>query len=219
MPRPTVPGPPGEPELSVVVIGFNDREHLPHAIRSVQDQTLRHIEVIVVDDASTDGSAGVANSIAAQDPRVRVVRLPENSGGCSRPRNAGLERARAPYVMFLDSDDLYDRHACKNMLLTAERTGADVVSGQVKRVHVTKQKETGWIRRLYTRRAVYRGVRENPELFFDPLSTNKLYRRDFLDSNHIRFPEGVHYEDSLFSTKAYCHAEVIAVVPNVIYFW
>ncbi|MGH8892923.1 MAG: bifunctional glycosyltransferase/CDP-glycerol:glycerophosphate glycerophosphotransferase [Actinomycetes bacterium] len=219
MPRPTVPGPPGEPELSVVVIGFNDREHLPHAIRSVQDQTLRHIEVIVVDDASTDGSAGVANSIAAQDPRVRVVRLPENSGGCSRPRNAGLERARAPYVMFLDSDDLYDRHACKNMLLTAERTGADVVSGQVKRVHVTKQKETGWIRRLYTRRAVYRGVRENPELFFDPLSTNKLYRREFLDRHDIRFPEGVHYEDSLFSTKVYCQAEVIAVVPNIVYLW
>jgi CDP-glycerol glycerophosphotransferase len=56
-------------------------------------------------------------------------------------------------------------------------------------------------------------------LFFDPLSTNKIYRRDFLDRNGIRFPEGVHYEDSLFSTKVYCLAESIAVIPNVIYFW
>ena len=150
---------------------------------------------------------------------MRVVRLPENSGGCSRPRNVGLEHARAPYVMFLDSDDVYDRHACKNLLLTAERTGADLVAGQVVRLHLDQQKETGWIKRLYTRRAVYEGIRDNPDLFFDPLSTNKLYRRDFLDSNHIRFPEGVHYEDSLFSTKAYVHAKRIAMVPNVIYYW
>lgn len=202
-----------------MVIGYNDRDNLPRAIDSVQDQSLRHLEIIVVDDASTDGSAEVAERIAADDPRVTVIRLPENSGGCSAPRNAGLDAARAPYVMFLDSDDVYDRHACKTLLLTAERTGADVVAGQVVRRHLTKQKETGWIKRLYERRAVYRGIRENPELFFDPLSTNKLYRREMLDRHGIRFPVGVHYEDSLFSTKVYCHAEVIAIVPNIIYFW
>jgi len=216
VPRPIVPGP---PEVTVVVIGYNDRANLPRAVGSVLDQTLRHLEVIVVDDASTDGSADVADAIAAADPRVRVVRLPENSGGCSRPRNTGLDQARAPYVMFLDSDDRYDRHACKNLLLTAERTDADVVAGQVVRVHDTKKKETGWVSRLYTRRAVYRGIRENPEMFFDPLSTNKLYRRELLDRHRIRFPEAVHYEDSLFSTKVYVHAEVIAVVPNVVYYW
>ena len=219
MPRATVPDPLGDPEVSVVVIGYNDREHLPTAVRSVQEQTLRHLEVIVVDDCSTDGSAEAADEIAREDPRVRVVRLPENSGGCSRPRNVGLDLARAPYVMFLDSDDVYDRHACKNLLLTAERTGADVVAGQVKRLLVSEGKEGGWVKRLYRRRAVYRGIRENPELFFDPLSTNKLYRREFLDRNGIRFPEGVHYEDSLFSTQVYCQAEVIAVVPNVVYLW
>ncbi len=219
MPRAIVPDPLGEPEVSVVVIGYNDREHLPTAVRSVQEQTLRHLEVIVVDDCSTDGSAEAADVIAGQDPRVRVVRLPENSGGCSRPRNVGLDLARAPYVMFLDSDDVYDRHACKNLLLTAERTGADVVAGQVRRLLVTEGKEASWVKRLYRRRAVYRGIRENPELFFDPLSTNKLYRRDFLDRHRIRFPEGVHYEDSLFSTEVYCQAEVIAVVPNIVYLW
>lgn len=212
MSRPTV-------EVSVVVIGYNDRANLPRAIKSVQAQTLRHLEIIVVDDASTDGSAEVAEQIAEKDARIRVVRLPTNSGGCSAPRNAGLGLARAPYVMFLDSDDVYDRHACKLLLLTAERTGADLVSGQVQRVHVSKSKETGWVRRLYTKRAYYDSIRDNPEQFFDPLSTNKLYRRDFLDRHNIRFPVGVHYEDSLFSTMAYCHAEGIAIVPNIVYRW
>ena len=68
-------------------------------------------------------------------------------------------------------------------------------------------------------RAVYQGIRENPSLFFDPLSTNKIYRREFLDRHGIRFPEGVHYEDSLFSTEVYCQAATIAVIPNVVYYW
>jgi CDP-glycerol glycerophosphotransferase len=205
--------------VSVVVIGYNDRANLPTAVRSVLDQTLRNLEVIVVDDCSTDGSGELAEALADEDPRITVLRLPENSGGCSRPRNAGLDRARAPFVMFLDSDDVYERHACKNLLLAAERTAADVVAGRVVRVNLTKDRETMWAKDLFTARAVYRGVRENPMLFFDPLSTNKIYRREFLDRHGIRFPEGVHYEDSLFSTEVYCQAETIAVIPNLVYRW
>jgi CDP-glycerol glycerophosphotransferase len=222
VPQRSAPGPsdaPTVPDVSVVVICFNDRANLPRAVRSVLDQSLRHLEVLVVDDASTDGSADVADRLAAQDPRVSVIRLPENSGGCSRPRNVGMEQARAPYVMFLDSDDYLERHACKNLLLAAERTGADVVAGRVVRENLTKDKQTTWAKDLYTARAVYRGVAENPLLFFDPLSTNKIYRREFLDRHEIRFPEGVHYEDSLFSTKVYCQAETIAVIPNLVYVW
>ncbi len=208
------------PDVSVVVICFNDRANLPRALRSVLDQTLRSLEVLVIDDASTDGSAEVAETIAADDDRVTVVRLPENSGGCSRPRNAGIDRARGRYVMFLDSDDYYERHACKNMLLAAERTGAEVVAGRVIRENLTRGRQTPWAKDLFASgRAFYRGIRENPLLFFDPLSTNKIYRREFLDRHGIRFPEGVHYEDSLFSTKVYCQAESIALIPNDIYYW
>ena len=208
------------PDVSVVVICFNDRANLPRAVRSVLDQTLRNLEVLVVDDASTDGSADVADELAATDERVTVVRLTENSGGCSRPRNTGMDRARGTFVMFLDSDDYYERHACKNLLLAAERTGADVVAGRVVRENLTRGKRTPWAKDLFDGgRSFSRGIRENPMLFFDPLSTNKIYRRSFLDRNAIRFPEGVHYEDSLFSTEVYCQAEGIALIPNVVYTW
>jgi CDP-glycerol glycerophosphotransferase len=203
----------------VVLIGYNDRTNLPRAVRSVLEQTLRNLELIIVDDASTDGSADLAEELTKDDARARVLRLPVNSGGCSRPRNAGIEAARSPYVMFLDSDDYLERHACKNLLVEAERTGADVVSGRVVRLNLTKDKETPWAKDLFRGRAVYQGIRENPSLFFDPLSTNKIYRRDFLDRYEIRFPEGVHYEDSLFSTEVYCQAATIAVIPKVVYYW
>ena len=121
--------------------------------------------------------------------------------------------------MFLDSDDVYERHGCKNLLLAAERTRADVVAGRVVRVNLTKDKESLWAKDLFAARAVYHGVRDNPMIFFDPLSTNKIYRREFLDRHGIRFPEGVHYEDSLFSTKVYCLAETIAIIPNLVYLW
>jgi CDP-glycerol glycerophosphotransferase len=210
---------PGVPDVTVVVIGYNDVANLATAVGSVLDQTLHNLEVVIVDDASTDGTAGVADRLAAEHAQVRAIHLPENSGGCSRPRNVGIEHARAPYVMFLDSDDVYERHACKNLLLEAERTGADVVAGKCVRIFLDRDGEQVWAPELFRERATYAGVRGNPELFFDPLSTNKIYRRQFLDDADIRFPEGVHYEDSLFSTKVYIQANLIAVIPNVVYYW
>src|SRR4051794_719602 len=91
------------PLVSVVVIGYNDAQHLPTAIRSAQRQTHRDLEILVVDDASTDATPVVARRLADHDGRVKVLRLDENSGGCSRPRNVGIEAAQGRYVMFLDS--------------------------------------------------------------------------------------------------------------------
>ncbi|NED56594.1 glycosyltransferase family 2 protein, partial [Micromonospora aurantiaca] len=90
---------------------------------------------VIVDDASTDGTGEVADGLAAAHPgRVRAVHLPSNSGGCGRPRNTGIDASSGRYLMFLDSDDLLDRHACLNLVAAAEDTGADLVSGLCDRV-------------------------------------------------------------------------------------
>lgn len=90
------------PDCTVVVITYNDARRLPRAVRSVLGQTLRDLEVIISDDASTDDTPRVAAELAASDPRVRYLRREHNSGGCGAPRNDGLDAAAAPYVMFLD---------------------------------------------------------------------------------------------------------------------
>lgn len=213
------PGP-DMPDVSVVVIVYNDAANLPRAVTSALGQTLRNLEVVIVDDASTDDTPLVAERLVTQHPgRVRVVRLPENSGGCSRPRNRGIEAARGRYLMFLDSDDELDRHACKTMLVTAETNDVDVVTGQVKRVHADSGETTGWFVHLYRRSGVYHSARDFPALFDDMLSTNKCYRRDFLLESGIRFPEGLLYEDSLFTTQIYLNASGVAVVPHIVYHW
>ena len=209
------------PDVSVVVIVYNDAARLPTAVRSVLRQTLRNLEVIIVDDCSTDTTPQVAEELA-RDPKVRYVRLERNSGGCSMPRNVGIGRARGTYVMFLDSDDTLDMHACMNMVQAAEETGADLVSGVCVRVHHNRSGLTEtvpWWPEMYAERRVLDGVSQMPDLLRDTLSTNKCYRRDFLDANGLLFPVGYHYEDLLFSAKAYLAADRIVLIPETVYHW
>ncbi|MEU9290455.1 CDP-glycerol glycerophosphotransferase family protein [Streptomyces sp. NPDC048275] len=209
--------------VSVVVIVYNDAARLPTAVRSVLDQTLRSVEVVIVDDRSTDGSYEVARRLAAEHPgRVRPFRLPENSGGCGAPRNHGIQQARGDYVLFLDSDDVLERNACRNMLEAAETTGADLVSGLCVRVHVDSRtrKEVQWYPWLYERTRTLESISELPDLLvFDTLSTNKCYRRRFLLDEGLEFPVGIHYEDLLFSARAYVAARRITLIPNRVYDW
>ena len=219
---PRVDAPP--PEVSVVVIVYDDAQRLPRAVRSVLRQTLRAVEAVVVDDASTDGSYEVARELADAHPgRVRAFRLPRNSGGCGGPRNKGITSARGRYVMFLDSDDELDRNACRNLLRAAERTGADLVTGRTVRVHHHARgpdTTTDWYPGLYRRSRTLDSIAELPDLLAcDTLTTNKCYRRDFLLRHRLRFPVGVHYEDLEFSARAYLAARRIAVIPHRVYLW
>ncbi|MFB4307265.1 CDP-glycerol glycerophosphotransferase family protein [Actinomadura sp. GTD37] len=213
------------PDVSVVVIAYNDARRLPRAVASSLAQSLGGVETVIVDDASTDGTGEAADRLAAAHPgRVRAVRLPSNSGGCGRPRNTGIEASSGRYVMFLDSDDLLDRHACLNLLATAEDTGADMVSGLCDRIFLdlprgAKGRVRPWYPWLYQRSAVYESLSENPRLLYDTLSTNKAYRRGFLEEHGLRFVERLHYEDLLFTAEAYLAAERTAVIPHRVYNW
>ncbi|MFF3020016.1 CDP-glycerol glycerophosphotransferase family protein [Streptomyces sp. NPDC057939] len=211
------------PDVSVVVIVYNDAERLQTAVQSVLDQTLRGVEVVIVDDCSKDGSYSVAKELEAAHPgRVRAFQLPENSGGCGAPRNHGIQQATGTYVMFLDSDDVLERNACRNMLAAAERTGSDLVSGMCVRVHLDNRwnKTTEWYPWIYAHTRTLESITEYPDLLvYDTLSTNKCYRREFLLEQGLEFPVGIHYEDLLFSAQAYVAARRITLIPNHVYFW
>lgn len=210
-----------EPDVSVVVIVYNDAGRLPTAVASVLGQSLHNLEVIIVDDCSTDGTARVAAGLAAH-PKVRSITLEANSGGCSLPRNVGIDNARGRYVMFLDSDDTLDRHACLNLLQAAEEHDADLVSGVCVRVHHNRSgliESVPWWPEMYTGVRVLDGVSQMPDLLRDTLSTNKCYRRSFLNAAGLRFPVGFHYEDLLFSARAYLAARRIVLIPQTVYHW
>lgn len=207
------------PDLTVVVIVYNDEKRLATAVRSVLRQTLRSLEVVIADDCSTDTTPEVARRLCEEDPRVRYLRLPNNSGGCGAPRNAGIAAARANNLMFLDSDDRLERHACKNLLEAREDADADFSMGLVRREYMDTKRQTRWYPAFFEGRRVLEGIDDEPELIEETLSVNKLYRREFIEAYDLRFPEDVHYEDQLFTITAYHRAGRIAIIPETVYIW
>ena len=208
---------PREPVITVVLIAFDDEHNLPAAVASARAQTFEDIEILIVDDASTDGTGALADRYATEDERIRVIHHGTNSGGCSGPRNTGIDAARGEWVMFLDSDDELTPGACAVLLEAARRHDADVVSGAMVRVDVGSGRERrkfGWI---YDRERVFGGLREWPDLLFDVMVQDKIFRKALLDEHRIRFPAGLIYEDMDFTTRALARARVAVVIPDIVY--
>ncbi len=211
---------PSQYTVTVVVAAYNASATLDRALRSALNQTHRGVEVLVVDDASTDGTLEVAHQYARQDSRVRVVPRPYNSGGVGAPRNNGIESATGQYLLFLDADDELPHKACEVLLASALATGAEITAGRALRINLAKDETTVWQPQLYaTDRTVSGGLAAAPELFDDPIAAAKLFRVDFLHHHGIRFPEGVFFEDTYFSTVAGFCARNITLLTAPVYRW
>ena len=118
--------------------------------------------------------------------------------------------------MFLDGDDWYTIDACEKMVEAMDRTDSDFVAGQVIR---TNNYEIWYQKQIYSVERINFNIREFTYMLFDSLSVNKIYKRSFLDKHSLRFPEGIHYEDIVFTGKAYFLAESISVIPEPVYYW
>ena len=206
------------PAVSIVLITYNDVARLPRAVDSALGQTLHDLEVIVVDDCSTDETERYVRERMQADARLRYVRLDENSGGCSTPRNTGIEHARGTWLMFCDSDDELERHGAKNLLLAAEQADADLTCGVVERVETSSGDRVRWRVELHEP-GVLDGIADRPELVADTVSVNKMYRRSWLRERGITFPDGLLYEDQLFTMRCYAEAARIAVLDLTVYHW
>jgi glycosyltransferase involved in cell wall biosynthesis len=125
----------GSPFVSIVVPAFNSAAYLGEALSSLRAQTLSDIEIIVVDDGSTDGTGDVARRHAAEDPRVRVLTQEKPSGKPSCARNQALRVARGQYIAFLDADDISVPHRLESALHALELTGAKFAFADVRRLY------------------------------------------------------------------------------------
>ncbi|MGV9246585.1 glycosyltransferase family 2 protein [Streptomyces sp. NPDC003710] len=211
---------PHDAQVSVVVIGYDDATHVTDAVRSALAQGGIVREVIAVDDCSTDGSPALLDALAAEDPRVKVVRRTTNSGGCGTPRNDGIDAATAPYLMFLDSDDILPPGAVDALLMAAVAHATPLAAGLCVRRELPSGREVPWQPELYERPALVSRPSQRPRLVDDTLCVNKLYRTDFLREHGIRFPEGrFPYEDFVFTARVLAAGPSIALVPDTVYVW
>jgi glycosyltransferase involved in cell wall biosynthesis len=173
------------PTVSVIVPVWNVKPYLVQCLDSVVGQTLglERIELIAVDDGSTDGSERILDEYAARYPQVVVSHEP-NSGGPGRPRNIGIDRATGTYVFFLDADDYLGLEALERLVAMAERNESDIVLAK----HVGIEG-----RRIYRRTGMFKQNVDRAEIeqVYRSGNVQKLFRRGFIVRSGMRFPEGV----------------------------
>ena len=205
------------PLLSVVVPAYDVEDYLADCLRSILRQSHAALEVVVVDDGSTDSTGQIADRFAAEDPRVRVIH--QANAGLGAARNEGVRRSTGTYLAFADSDDLLVNGAYAAMVGSLERTGSDLAIGAVERLRGAERFMTPLMRENHQRPRLGVGVEEAPLVLADVFAWNKVFRRSFWDAADLSFPEDVRYEDQPAMTRALIAADAIDVLAEPVYLW
>ncbi|MFI6942397.1 glycosyltransferase [Streptomyces sp. NPDC050418] len=205
--------------VTVVIPAYNAATTIGKALQSAVNQTYEQVEVIVVDDASTDGTLEVVTNFAGNNPHVRVLRRPHNSGGVGAPRNWGIAQAAGRWVLFLDADDELPPRACELLVAGALETGSDITAGKALRINRESGDAEPWAPEVYAMARTVAGLEDFPLLLSDPIAAAKLYSVEFLRTNRVWFPEGVFYEDTYFSAVAGTLAQGITIITEPVYRW
>ncbi|WP_406014672.1 CDP-glycerol glycerophosphotransferase family protein [Streptomyces sp. NBC_00984] len=207
-----------KPRLSVVVPVHNVEDYLEDCLHSVAEQSVTDIEVVLVDDGSTDSSTAIAEDFAARDRRFRFVRRP--NGGLSAARNTGVRHTTpdVPYLAFVDSDDIVVHDAYARMLASLESTGSDLATGNVWRLN-EQGRQQAWQYRWLTGTRARTHISRDPRLLADRVAWNKVFRRSFWDRHAFTFPEGKLYEDTPVMIPAHYLAGSVDVLHEHVYYW
>lgn len=200
-------------KLSIIIPTFNAEDYLLEAFDSVKNQTFgfENIELIMVDDNSTDSTKSILKELSSKYQNVKSIFLEENSGSPSKPRNIGIENASTEYIMFLDNDDTYQQDFCEKMYSTIISNDAEIISCR-NYPHICEKTEKYYSILDKKDKFIYLdSIEEDTSLLSTTamLIWNKIYKKSLFLNNDIRFPEGTLYEDVYFNLQAFINARGI----------
>jgi CDP-glycerol glycerophosphotransferase len=204
------------PRISVIVPVYNVERYLPPCLESLAAQTFGDLEVVMVDDGSTDGSAALAREFARRDPRFRL--LQQANGGLSKARNTGIEAAAGEFIAFADSDDVVPPRAYELLIGALDKTGSDFASGNVHRLTTAGTSQARFLARTFARTRLKTHVTRDRSLLADRTAWNKLFRRSFWQAHGWRFPEGRYNEDIPVILRAHFAARSVDVLEDPVDF-
>lgn len=197
------------PKISVIIPVYNTEKYVEASVRSVMNQTYGNLEIICVDDGSTDGSLDILHRLAKEDGRITVLAKP--NGGAGDTRNYGIEHSDSEWLCFLDSDDAIAPDAF-DLLSASFKYNPDMVHFGIEVLSEDGSEVDRKDIRYYNLN--YEGLMELTDLMIlhvDASSSNKLFRRDIIEKYALRF-EKMYFEDYLFSMQ------YMSVIKNVYYF-
>ena len=211
--------------ISVVIPVYNCEAYLKECLDSVLQQTEKNIEIICVNDGSTDGSMSILQEYSKNDERIRII--DKTNGGLSSARNAGIDMAKGEYIYYIDADDTIRDDALKICQETCTRECLDVLffDAETKYESDEDRNANPEYEGYYTRKKQYLSVMSGAELFSEMIQADEyrtsaciqFARRSFLRENNIRFVEGILYEDNIYSLSMLLRAKRVMHIPERLY--
>lgn len=205
--------------VSVIINVYNCKEYLPTSLESVRQQTYKNLEVILVDDASTDGSGESCDEFCKQDERFRVIHHEKNTG-VSGPRNTGLREAKGEYIYFMDSDDYIHVEAIEALVDAIKKTGLELavfdfywhadLNGNT---HYVRDKKP--IEIIPTKQMIFEMLSEVDLRWC--VAWNKLYKRSLLEE--VFFNDYYSIQDQDFNLRVYQRIVKAAYIPDKLYWY
>lgn len=218
--------------VSVIVPVYNAVAHLDACVASILAQTHQGIDVILVDDGSTDGSGALCDEIAATDPRVRVIH--QRNGGIGAAQNAGLDAAAGAFITFCDNDDLMSPHLIERLLSILIETDADMsccrwsnvgasMAAVARAQHaddppgtmITFDDAARSYQNIFS--VALRRLKKEELKYFSEANWGKLYRATLFDG--VRFPPGRFAQDVAVAMELYVRMRRVASCSDRLYFW
>ena len=183
------------PKISVIIPVYNTKPYLEQCLKSVTEQTFTDLEILCVDNSSTDGSYEELSRLAKEDARIKLFRVPNLGPGSGR--NKGLDEAHGEYVLFLDSDDFFAPNACEVLYAAVKKENLDIATCEFYEYHEQTGKYTPRSKALELpcKHVLDAAAGDSPEEFAKlafawPFVCFKLIRRQIIESVHLRFPTG-----------------------------
>lgn len=206
------------PILSVIIPVYNGESTIEAAVRSALNQRIDRMEVLVVDDESTDTTPKIVERLASRDRRVRLLNS-GHTGGPGRARNLGVAAARGRYLTFIDADDRALPGAYARMLTTIMNSHSQFISGGYRRVDSAGSHRPEISRRVHAKTVLGVKLEQFPAILEEPLIWNKIYLSKFWKNFVGPIPEDRNYEDQEPATRAALRASSFDIVDYDVYAW
>jgi glycosyltransferase involved in cell wall biosynthesis len=197
-------------KVSVVVPVYNVEKYLEECLDSIIAQTLQDIEIICVNDGSTDRSAEILDRYAQKDPRITVIT--QTNQGPSKARNIGIAQTKGEYIGFVDSDDIIAADFLEKLYIAAKKYDADVAMTNIRRYSIKHYKLKIKKEDVYIDAQAKINAAEIPHSNY---IWNKIYRKSALK---YPFAEGFYYEDVEWSIRIIYYANKLVTVPDTVYY-
>jgi len=229
--------------MTIIIPIYNSSDYIEQCFLSILKQSIfNKIEIIFVDDCSTDNSLEILYQLRKNYDNIRVFKTEENSGYAGKPRNIGLKYSSTDYVLFLDSDDTLCDGACQTLIEKIISTNADIVTGlheeyYSKDIHVKKEiimqrtfsdkskteeqreQEVEKLLKDNPEELIIRNIKEYPIILNTYALSSKIFNKTFLQENNITFPENISAQDSYFIFKSLLYSEKTVCIYNPIFIY